>query len=91
MLVVFMLKVEQTWAFMVFGRPHAHVSTISDIIIGTIAQNAQPTPPSPFSMLLKWEIILVATAIVLYDEANDFSGQNSNIETGGGGLQVNFP
>ena len=42
-------------------------------------------------MLLKWEIILVAIAIVLYDEANDFSGQNSNIETGGGGLQVNFP
>ena len=68
-----------------------NTSTISDIIIGTIAQNAQPTPPSPFSMLLKWEIILVATATVLYDEANDFSGQNSNIETGGGGLQVNFP
>ena len=42
-------------------------------------------------MLLKWEIILVATAIVLYDDANDFSGQNSNIETGGGRLQVNFP
>ena len=41
--------------------------------------------------LLKWEIILVAIAIVLYDKANDFSGQNSNIETGGGGLQVNFP
>ena len=28
MLVVFMLKVE-TWAFMVFGRPHAHVSTLN--------------------------------------------------------------
>ena len=47
-------------------------------------------PPSPFSMLLKWKLILVANAIVLYDEANDFSSQNSNIETGGGGLQVNF-
>ena len=41
-------------------------------------------------MLLKWEIILVAIAIVLYDEANDFSGQNSNIETGGGGFTGEF-
>ena len=31
------------------------------------------------TLLLKWEIILVATATVLYGEANDFSGQNSNI------------
>ena len=79
------------WVETKFNASLNPIATISDIIIGTIAQNAQPTPPSPFSMLLKWEIILVATAIVLYDEANDFSGQNSNIETGGGGLQVNFP
>ena len=41
-------------------------------------------------MLLKWEIILVATAIVLYDEANDFSGQNSNIETGVYSMHVQY-
>ena len=68
---------------------HQFILTSCDIIIGPIAQNTLP-PPSPFSMLFIWEIILVSTAIVLYDDANDFSGQNTNIEPGVGVLQVNF-
>ena len=65
-------------------------ATISDIIIGPIAQKRKQSPPLPFYNVVSAKAMTILSCIVLYHAANILSNTCSNIETGEGGFSFEF-
>ena len=64
--------------------------TISDIIIGPIAQKRKQSPPPPCYNVVSAKAMTILSCIVLYHAANILSNTCSNIETGEGVFYSNF-
>ena len=65
-------------------------STISDIIIGPIAQNTQLPPFPPFQCCLSSRKVQYEQPMSCMLRASKFFGHYTNIEAGERGLQVSF-